>query len=1005
MSEKDVVENVDSPGEIGIPIADNTTPGIASFDSKDFTVGPDGKVSSIVERGIPQYLGKITGTGTGTTDLNWEVDWKSRPTIGSGSTEEVDKAKRIKIGEYIMLTEHFNQFVPGDIFRITDVQIEGSKYTVKTNNVRALSLASIVGPQGEQGEEGVQGVPYLAYTNNIESTVDPTPGSIMRLEDGHFNRTPVTTSETYQDVVTVDWYNKTTHKAFMVTGYIQSKDSATNQWVALITAATDITGAVGPQGKEGAGIADIVDIDYPHGDFISVQYDTTDGIRMQGVAEYLRDDGETYQIPTDIDVPLVAGPGLSMDKKATEEKVEIKSLNSNLENGSGSGALQQIPFSFRYIIQPGAKAYGAGSQAFGRATKSYQCSSFSAGNSNKSGMTEEEFNTYYWDSANNVPLHNGYGKDDNGNILDSTGYTYDKSYSASATFGEANNTLGRAAFTSGQSNNNVGSSNHVSGKLNNVNGNIDAVMAENTNIIGNNNRIFSDNSFIRANKVFAAGDQLTGNYDNQIILGSLNKNSSKNIVEVGNGQIVQTDASINYNKPLYTIDKIVIKPYYPTQPASIYLTHIELVQQNGMAHSVSDISTYIELSGSQVLRTVEIGERTYTVVDNVVSSNPLVIKVFASTTDLQAIRLIYIALQNRSASGNYQNFGLFIRRNSVDTFAGTLVNSYTDSQSNVFEVLKDGRTKVKTAPIESDDVVRKQELDKKVDSTGLADTVYATNSSSQLTNVLYSKDALINSIAQRTANGRLKAADGVADDDLATVKQLNAVSGGEAVTPSTATSTATSGTFTSAEWAKLQANDNNYILFNNEIYRLADKAHSGTTGIWSYIHTGWDGTAIMDKSINVTVSTGAWTLVVGQESGGGKLYLHTVTVMKTVNDVPCYITLKGYSTSNAEVNTWEKLWSFFNLPTFQGGPGPTGISVGYLYWYYVGAGCSLFGNGQSSGPEGMTYVLSLYGSRYSRQTNAYEDMPNATSDDTSTYSWSSTDTTNPVTITDAVTDL
>lgn len=137
----------------------------------------------------------------------------------------------------------------------------------------------------------------------------------------------------------------------------------------------------------------------------------------------------------------------------------------------------------------------------------------------------------------------------------------------------------------------------------------------------------------------------------------------------------------------------------------------------------------------------------------------------------------------------------------------------------------------------------------------------------------------------------------------------------------------------------------------------------------------------------------------------GKLYLHTVTVMKTVSDVPCYITLKGYSTSNAEVNTWEKLWSFFNLPTFQGGPGPIGISVGYLYWYYVGAGCSLFGNGQSSGPEGMTYVLSLYGSRYSRQTNAYEDMPQTTSDDTSTYSWSSTDTTNPVTITDVVTDL
>ena len=58
---------------------------------------------------------------------------------------------------------------------------------------------------------------------------------------------------------------------------------------------------------------------------------------------------------------------------------------------------------------------------------------------------------------------------------------------------------------------------------------------------------------------------------------------------------------------------------------------------------------------------------------------------------------------------------------------------------------------------------------------------------------------------------------------------------------------------------------NNKILFNNEIYRLNDPGH--TAGIWSYVHTGWDGTDVMDKSIKVTTNTGAWTLVMGQ--GGG----------------------------------------------------------------------------------------------------------------------------------------
>lgn len=105
------------------------------------------------------------------------------------------------------------------------------------------------------------------------------------------------------------------------------------------------------------------------------------------------------------------------------------------------------------------------------------------------------------------------------------------------------------------------------------------------------------------------------------------------------------------------------------------------------------------------------------------------------------------------------------------------------------------------------------------------------------------------------------------DSTTAYVRYAYIPIGGLPVTPSKATASATSGTFTDSEWSKLQANDNNYILFNNEIYRLADKAHSGTTGIWSYTHTGWDGTNVMDKSINVTVSTGAWTLVVGE--GGG----------------------------------------------------------------------------------------------------------------------------------------
>lgn len=85
--------------------------------------------------------------------------------------------------------------------------------------------------------------------------------------------------------------------------------------------------------------------------------------------------------------------------------------------------------------------------------------------------------------------------------------------------------------------------------------------------------------------------------------------------------------------------------------------------------------------------------------------------------------------------------------------------------------------------------------------------------------------------------------------------------GGSVAIEITSPATATSGTLTADQLSTLQASNDNYIIFNDEIYRLADKEH--TTGILSYTHTGWNGSAMQDKSINITVSTLAWTLVVG----------------------------------------------------------------------------------------------------------------------------------------------
>lgn len=830
MSEKDVVENVDSPGEISIPYATNDNPGIASFDSDYFTVGPYGKVSSVVERGIPQYLGKITGTGTGTTDLNWEVDWKSRPIVITNGEEEVDKAKRIKIGEYIMLTEHFNQFVPGDIFRITSVQIEGSKYTVKTNNVRALSLASIVGPQGEQGTEGAQGVPYLAYTSNIESTTDPAVDALMHLEDGHFNRTPIVKQGEYQDVVTVDWYNTTTHRAFMVTGLIQGRDSSVvnSPWVAQITAATDITGAVGPQGKEGAGIKDIVDIDYPHGEFTSVQYDTTDGIKMQGIAEYLRDDGETYQIPTDIDVPIVAGVGISIDKKVNEEKVEISAERSPLEKIYGvDGIGTQDPSSLTRTDEAVGLNYTVGT----------------------SEIKSDFDNCYPWSDIKEVT-------DSYGNVFIRIPKFYCKvtknadgtyKYQISGTKYEGFSTL------------------FVDGKGNEI-------------------------DYILIGKYEASGDSTR----------AYSKSGKPVLVNMSRAQF-RTACKANgagYQQYDFLIDAII---------KQLWLVEMKTTNsQSVMRGYTNGVNT----------RALETGTT-----DTVLTPSGSL----GSNTDGQhACR--YRGIEN--PFGNVWKWCDGINFNDTKIYVCEDPEHYADKKHDApytymgDRVIADGYIKT-VMPF------AKQQLLGFVTEVGDNGAAYYCDYtwcdhgigvalccggfwSNGAAAGLWSWHGGYAALLEDTAiGGRL------------CYKPLSSTKGGIAVTPSGATVTATNGTFTSDEWATLQASDNNYILFNNEIYRLADKGHAGTGGIWSYTHTGWDGTAIMDKSINVTVSTGAWTLVAGQGDGvqfvelfpGSTLTTNQLAILKANkgNQIIYYGGVKYYFKLAYEKSSDEWLYeSFYN---------------------------------------------------------------------------------------------
>lgn len=108
-------------------------------------------------------------------------------------------------------------------------------------------------------------------------------------------------------------------------------------------------------------------------------------------------------------------------------------------------------------------------------------------------------------------------------------------------------------------------------------------------------------------------------------------------------------------------------------------------------------------------------------------------------------------------------------------------NGTLENRSNAFEVLADGRAKVQTAPKDNDDVVRLEEVKD-------LDNVYVRRYKAAVINerraYIVKPDgydytlpihvtALGDDLPLRTSTGQLKANDGVVDDDLTTIKQLN----------------------------------------------------------------------------------------------------------------------------------------------------------------------------------------------------------------------------------------
>lgn len=788
---------------------------------------------------------------------------------------------------------------------------------------------------------------------------------------------------------------------------------------------------------------DITNIDLNTGD-TTVEYDTELGITVNAKGTLTHKNGATEQPTTKFELPIVAGEGVSIDKKETEEKVEIKSLNSNLENGTGEASLRQkyVKNNTDYSAQAigenatafggkrwdmltnssktptsaeGKQSFAAGgsvhaigdfSAAFGKDTVARQRASFATGSST-AGMTEEEFNKFFWDSTNNVGMHGG-SKNDSGQICDFTGAPYERSFAFATALGcdcmakgprsfaagdnaKSSNTgatatgarttaSGANSFATGADTIAAGDMSFTANKGTKATGVNSSAFGVNTKADGNHSAAFGDetqttapaaiaegyktiasgehshagggqfteaagaNSFAYGENVHANaenssafGYETVAHSPNSFVVGKDNKLSDDALFIVGNGvdwnnrstafevlkdgrakvqtapkeatdvvrleDIKNMSATIvdlggsnsmtgddytkleNNENALLIYDGVVYRRSRGTnygydemqfesiddsvQTATIYITNCVVTVADEAAGVISVTDTAGLKVGMTIMFTTSGGSIlagiSYRKIASIDTANKKITMdgIVIDSDTLTAGS--FIAVKGNATSVKLTNCVV----TSADEAAGVI--SVTNLHSLNVGMYIDFRTSggSRLAGISNRKIIAKDIANNKITVSG---TVIDSDTLTSGCYITLANDIGFNKIYNRVLRiGKQKP-----DSTTAYVRYAYIPIGGLPVTPSKATASATSGTFTDSEWSKLQANDNNYILFNNEIYRLADKGH--TTGIWSYSHTGWNGTAMQDKSINVTVSTGAWTLVVGQESGGGKYYLHNITL-------------------------------------------------------------------------------------------------------------------------------
>lgn len=250
-------------------------------------------------------------------------------------------------------------------------------------------------------------------------------------------------------------------------------------------------------------------------------------------------------------------------------EIEYLKKYFNIEPGTGDGAVQQIGAKangkqaaafggLRYDKQTGRtptsadgnQSFAAGgsvhaegdfSAVFGKDTVARQRASFATGSST-AGMTEEEFNAFYWDSTNNTGLHGG-SKNSDGEICDFTGASYTKSFAFAVALGCDTQAKGARSFTAGDNTVATNTGATAIGMNTTASGTAASAEGYKTTASGEHSHA-GGGQFTQAKGLdsFAHGANAEARADRSVAFGYETIAASENGMAIGKQNVVRTDA-------------------------------------------------------------------------------------------------------------------------------------------------------------------------------------------------------------------------------------------------------------------------------------------------------------------------------------------------------------------------------------------------------------------------------------------------------------------------------